>query len=114
VKRRTVVAAAVLAVAIPAASWLNGGEAPISREVSPDGAERLELVRPSRWRQLTGYDDGDYAVARLIRTSDGTTLGISAPFFLDGAGATRWTGRAVEVGVAARFNRATGAWTVQP
>lgn len=92
--------------------WAMPG-ALIDIETSPDRRERVELYRPDRWQRLTGHHSADYAVARLSSTPDGTVLTTSPPFHLDGSGATRWSPRAVEIGVAARYDRATGRWSVQ-
>lgn len=92
--------------------WATPG-ALIDIETSPDQKERIELYRPDRWQQLTGHNANDYAIARLSSTADGTILATSPPFYLDGSGATRWSPRAVEIGVAARYDRATGRWSVQ-
>ncbi|KZE08509.1 MULTISPECIES: hypothetical protein [Sphingomonas] len=92
--------------------WATPG-ALIDIETSPDQKERVELYRPDRWQQLTGHNANDYAIARLSSTADGTILATSPPFYLDGSGATRWSPRAVEIGVAARYDRATGRWSVQ-
>lgn len=82
----------------------------IAVESSPDRRERIELYRPNRWQRLTGHDAGDYAVARLASAADGTTIAVSPPFYLDSAGATHWSARGVAIGVAIRYDRATGRW----
>ncbi|KQM57173.1 MULTISPECIES: hypothetical protein [unclassified Sphingomonas] len=92
--------------------WSTPG-ALIDIETSPDRRERVELYRPDRWQQLTGHNSADYAVARLSSAADGTVLTTSPPFYLDGSGTTRWSRAAVEIGVAARYDRAAGKWSVR-
>lgn len=101
------------ACALPIGLHYGGNGRLIQVEMSPDGQDRLELYRPDRLQQRLGYDDGDYAVARLANIADGTTTITSDPFLYDGAGSTRWSKQTVDVGTAARFERATGRWSVQ-
>lgn len=98
--------------ALPLGLHWGGGATLVSAETSPDGRERLELYRPTRWQRLTGADSHDYAVARLANAADGAELATSEPFYLDGAGRTRWASDRVDVGTAASFDRGTGRWSV--
>ena len=116
--KRPVLAAAVafllgLAVAFPLGLKLGGTGRLISVETSPDGKERLELYRPGPLQQLLGYGGDDYAVARLSSIAEASSGAASAPFYDEGAGSTHWSREAVDVGTAARFDRATGRWSVQ-
>ncbi len=100
-------------VALPIGRHYGGSGRLVQVEVSPDKQERLELYRPDLWQQRLGYDNGDYAVARLSNAADGTTTATSDPFVYDGAGSTLWSRQTVDVGTAARFERATGRWSVE-
>ena len=83
----------------------------IAVERSPDGKERLALYRPGPLQRWLGYSAHDYAVARLSRNADGSIVATSPPFYYDGAGQIHWAADGVDVGVAARFDRATGRWS---
>jgi hypothetical protein len=109
----TLAFAAGAVAALPLGLHWGGGATLVSAELSPDGRERLELYRPTRWQRLTGAGEHDYAVARLSRTADGAALATSDPFYLDGAGRTRWGPDRVDVGAAASFDRGTSSWSVE-
>ncbi|MDJ0276123.1 hypothetical protein QLH51_04800 [Sphingomonas sp. 2R-10] len=101
-----------IAIGVPMGMRLTGAGDLIDIETSPDRKERIELYRPNRWQRSTGHDSGDHAVARLASAADGATLAVSPPFYLDGAGTTRWSAQGVAIGVAVRYDRATGQWRV--
>jgi hypothetical protein len=114
-KRWLPIAALIVGAAggVPVGLHWGGGDTLADVEVSPDGRERLEIYRPTRWQRLLGYDAHDYAVARLSRAADGEMLGTSGPFYLDGAGPVTWGTGVVSLGSAARYDRSTGRWTTE-
>jgi hypothetical protein len=81
--------------------------------LSPDGRERLELYQPARWQRLLGKGDDEYAFARISDAASGDRLTTSPVFYFQGAGPTRWTPQGVEIGMAAKFERRSGQWTIE-
>lgn len=106
----------LLGIAILAAAgiYLTGGSVSydFARQRAPDGQGRLELATPARWQALQARNFDMPAVARYIE-ADGTVIGPSAPFELNGAGSTYWDADRVSIGSTAAYDRRTRTWSVQ-
>lgn len=101
-----------VALALPLGLYLGGGGTLMLVAPSPDGRERVELYRPTRWQRLLGHDRDD-AVARVARADTGETLGVSPIFYASGMGPVAWRKGGVDLGMAASWDRASGRWQVQ-